>query len=190
MRTDLVTTRSLPFGFRSVNRKLQPRLVCNEHNGDSGRVKVGQLGCGKRTSERASGRRRGDKKRETSAAPRARARARSFSPGRGKKIDGGFGRCERSITRKRETSLPVSEHLTRDEGTRGASRFTVHACLDKTRTRPRQRVFSPAPCPENYAATLHPFCGNQCSSSSSSWLISGSFPFRFAAFATETSTPR
>lgn len=52
MRADLVTTRSLPFGFRSVNRKLQPRLVCNEHNGDGSRVKVGQLERGKQTSER------------------------------------------------------------------------------------------------------------------------------------------
>lgn len=52
MCTDLVTTRSLPFGFRSVNRKLQPRLVCNEHNGDGSRVKVGQLsGHGKRMSD-------------------------------------------------------------------------------------------------------------------------------------------
>lgn len=59
MCTDLVTTRSLPFGFRSVNRKLQLRLVCNEHNGDGSRVKVGQLERGKRTSER----RQGDKKR-------------------------------------------------------------------------------------------------------------------------------
>lgn len=58
MCTDLVTTRSLPFGFRSVNRKLQLRLVCNEHNGDGSRVKVGQLERGKRTSER----RQGDKK--------------------------------------------------------------------------------------------------------------------------------
>lgn len=45
-------TRSLPFGFRSVNRKLQLRLVCNEHNGDGSRVKVGQLERGKRASER------------------------------------------------------------------------------------------------------------------------------------------
>lgn len=52
MCTDLVTTRSLPFGFRSVNRKLQLRLVCNEHNGDGSRVKVGQLERGKRTNER------------------------------------------------------------------------------------------------------------------------------------------
>lgn len=59
MCTDLVTTRSLPFGFRSVNRKLQLRLVCNEHNSDGSRVKVGQLERGKRTSER----RQGDKKR-------------------------------------------------------------------------------------------------------------------------------
>lgn len=58
MYTNFVTTRSLPFGFRSVNRKLQLRLVCNEHNGDSSRVKVGQLGRGKQATARQAARAR------------------------------------------------------------------------------------------------------------------------------------
>lgn len=94
MRTDLVTTRSLPFGFRSVNRKLQPRLVCNEHNGDGSRVKVGQLERGKRASER----RRSDKKRR-GVTLRSRARFSFFPSAKNKGRNEPFGR---NGSRKRE----------------------------------------------------------------------------------------
>lgn len=112
MCTDLVTTRSLPFGFRSVNRKLQLRLVCNEHNGDGSRVKVGQLERGKRTSER----RRSDKKRH---ALRSTRDPSSFFFTNGKKL---MEEMDRSTATDREKEkkmnrLVASQDFAREKPT-------------------------------------------------------------------------
>lgn len=119
MCTDLVTTRSLPFGFRSVNRKLQPRLVCNEHNGDGSRVKVGQLGRGKRATARQAARALSLALLSHDPLPMENIKGRNEPFGRDRSCGLQEKKNEpselhRSIMRERESSRPVVAYRARN----------------------------------------------------------------------------
>lgn len=145
-------TRSLPFGFRSVNRKLQLRLVCNEHNGDGSRVKVGQL---ERRGKRASERRRSDKKSGMRyAALRRSTRDPSlFSSTARKEIQRRNGPFDRDRSREKRTKIEgrlvrrISRGSYQPPAVACLCDALYNACLDKPQHRPPS---------VNYAATSHP----------------------------------